>query len=94
MLVVSAAVTTVVVVAAAMSFRRRKPTKGARETQWPPAWANSPSTVPTKDSDSSKLPVRISGDYSPVRVKDTVTVSGGANAVVLKGYKGVREGNI
>eukprot|EP00964_Phaeocystis_antarctica_P009964 scaffold5422_cov63-Phaeocystis_antarctica.AAC.8 len=79
-----------------MSFRRRKPKKGARETQWPPAWANSPSTVPTKDSDSSKLPVRVSGEYSPVRIRDTRgdTESGGANAVVLKGYKGVREGNI
>ena len=82
-----------------MSFRRRKPKKGARETQWPPAWANSPSTVPTKDSDSSKRPgedLSHSGEYSPVRIRDTRgdTESGGANAVVLKGYKGVREGNI
>ena len=89
MLIVSAALTTVVVVAAAMSFRRRKPTKGARETQWPPAWARSSSKVPTKDGDSSKLPVII----SPVSIKDTESER--ASAVVLKGYKGVRpEGNI
>ena len=87
MLIVSAAVTTVVVVAAAMSFRRRKPT--ARETQWPLAWARASSKVPTKDGDSSKLPVII----SPVSIKDTESER--ASAVVLKGYKGVRpEGNI